>query len=128
MSATIFTNVRLIDGSGDDARDAEVFIQGNRIMEVGAGAGSLERGDAEVIDGGGATLMPGLVESHAHPSFGNTASLESAVFQSGEIVTGRGQCPGILNGELRRLDHGFRELSQARTEVGLTHPFEYGYR
>lgn len=77
MSRLIFTNVRVIEGSGEPAYAAEVCVQGNRIKEIARDGASLDRADADVIDGGGATLMPGLVESHAHPSFGNTSSLEA---------------------------------------------------
>ena len=73
MADTVFTNVRILDGSGDAAVAGEVRVQGNRIKDVGT---RVDREGADVIDGGGATLMPGLVEAHAHPSFTNTTSLE----------------------------------------------------
>ena len=41
MSTTIFTNVRVIDGSGDAAFSAEVSVQGNRIEEIARDAVSL---------------------------------------------------------------------------------------
>lgn len=77
MANTIFTNVRILDGSGAEPFAGEVLVQGNRIKSISEEGDSLPRGGEEVIDGGGATLMPGLVEAHAHPSFGNTASLEA---------------------------------------------------
>ena len=73
MADTVFTNVQILDGSGDAAFTGEVRVQGNRIKDVAA---NMDHDGAEVIDGGGATLMPGLVEAHAHPSFTNTTSLE----------------------------------------------------
>ena len=73
MADTVFTNVQILDGSGDAAVAGEIRVQGNRIKDVGA---KVDHEGAEVIDGGGATLMPGLVEAHAHPSFTNTTSLE----------------------------------------------------
>lgn len=77
MANIIFSNVQVIDGAGAPAFAAEVAIQGNRISEIARDGGAIARDDAQVIDGQGATLMPGLVESHAHPSFGNTSSLEA---------------------------------------------------
>ncbi len=77
MTNTIFSNVNVIDGSGDAAFAAEVEVQGNRIRAIARDGATLERTGARVIDGNGATLMPGLVESHAHPSFGNTSTLEA---------------------------------------------------
>ena len=77
MTGTVFTNVKVIDGTGAPAISAEVLVQGNRIKQIARDGGSTERGDARVVDAHGAVLMPGLVESHAHPSFGNTSSLEA---------------------------------------------------
>ncbi len=77
MASTIFSNVNVIDGSGSPAFAAEVRVQGNRIKEIARDGAALQPGDARVVDAQGATLMPGLVESHAHPSFGNTSSLDA---------------------------------------------------
>jgi imidazolonepropionase-like amidohydrolase len=42
----------------------EVRVEGDRIVAVGA---AVDRGpDAEIIDLGGATLMPGLIDAHVH--------------------------------------------------------------
>ncbi len=67
MSRIVITNVRVFDGSGAPPTAAdEVMIEGQRIAAVGA---RLPRDGAEVIDGGGGTLMPGMVEAHAHLSW-----------------------------------------------------------
>ena len=42
---------------------------GERIAEVGERCTSAERAGARVIDGRGGTLMPGMVEAHAHLTF-----------------------------------------------------------
>jgi imidazolonepropionase-like amidohydrolase len=80
MAQILFKNVNVIDGSGAAPARAEVLIEGNRIREVaprigGAGGGGAA-GGARVIDGGGATLMPGLIEAHAHLTFLDTPDLE----------------------------------------------------
>ena len=62
----LFTNVRIFDGSGAPPFPGEVRVAGNRIDAVAAGAGPLPRDGARLIDGRGRTLMPGLVEAHAH--------------------------------------------------------------
>lgn len=77
MPQTLFTNVSIIDGSGAEPFAGQVLVQGNRIKTVAKADQKVDHDGAEVVDGGGATLMPGLVESHAHPSFGNTADLDS---------------------------------------------------
>src|SRR5262252_5365848 len=43
-----------------------VLVEGDRIAAVTEGLGPSTVGEAAVIDGAGATLMPGLIESHAH--------------------------------------------------------------
>ena len=70
MSMFLFTNVRIFDGSGAPPFAGEVLIDSNRIATVArAGGVPLPRTDAIAVDGGGATLMPGLTEAHAHLSW-----------------------------------------------------------
>jgi imidazolonepropionase-like amidohydrolase len=64
----LFINARIFDGSGAAAFAGEVAVEGNRISAV-ARAGALPREHAQIIDAAGATLMPGLVEAHAHLSW-----------------------------------------------------------
>ena len=77
MAQTLFSNVRIIDGSGDEPFTGAVLVKGQRIQAIARNGDSLDADGAEVIDGAGRTLMPGLVESHAHISFCDTASLEA---------------------------------------------------
>ena len=74
---TLFTKVQVIDGSGAAPFAAEVLVEGNRIKKVARDGKSLPRDGHEVVDGGGRSLMPGLVEAHAHISFCDTPDLES---------------------------------------------------
>ncbi|GIT85043.1 amidohydrolase family protein [Roseobacter sp. OBYS 0001] len=62
---TLFTNVHVFDGV-NEARieNANVLVEGNLIKTVSTEA--IDVGEASVIDGGGRTLMPGLIEGHAH--------------------------------------------------------------
>lgn len=56
----------LWDGVGSDLRhDVDVVVDGNRIVSV-APHGAHEPG-ARVVDAGGLTVMPGLIETHLHP-------------------------------------------------------------
>jgi imidazolonepropionase-like amidohydrolase len=60
------TGARLIDGTGAPPRDgASVLVRDGRIERVGA-ATDAPPGDARRIDLEGRTLMPGLVDAHAH--------------------------------------------------------------
>jgi len=69
MRGVLFTNVRVFDGSGSAAFAGEVRVEGERIVAVVAADRPLPQDGLEVVDGAGATLVPGLVESHAHLSF-----------------------------------------------------------
>jgi imidazolonepropionase-like amidohydrolase len=78
----VFTNVRILDGSGDYPFTGEVVVQGNRIREVTKGGSRLSGGSFSggggqtVIDGMGATLMPGLIDAHLHLSWNNAPGID----------------------------------------------------
>jgi len=75
MSRTIIRDCRVWDGSGAAAVfPADVLIEGARIGAVAHTRGQLDGTGAEVIEAPGMTLMPGLVEGHAHLSFGKAAT------------------------------------------------------
>src|SRR5438128_958531 len=69
MNAWVITNVSILDGTGREAFAGEVRVDGNRITAVTTREEPASRDGATVIDGAGGTLMPGLVEAHAHLSF-----------------------------------------------------------
>jgi hypothetical protein len=75
MERFLITNVRVLDGTGREPFAGAVSIEGNRIAEVAAGT-ALPAPGATVIDGAGATLMPGLIESHAHIGLADMTSYE----------------------------------------------------
>jgi imidazolonepropionase-like amidohydrolase len=79
---TLFTNVRILDGTGTQPCAGSVRVQGQRIVQVSRSLGALtasstsgSSGDARVVDGAGATLMPGMVEAHTHFSWNDSATL-----------------------------------------------------
>jgi imidazolonepropionase-like amidohydrolase len=75
MGNTLFTNVRILDGSGTNPFSGSVLVQGNRILQVGRSTAAISPTDARVIDGAGATLMPGMCEAHTHFSWNDAATL-----------------------------------------------------
>lgn len=77
MLNVLFTNVRIFDGSGDLPYAGEVLVKGNRISRVARGVRSMSTSGSTVIDGAGATLMPGLVEAHTHFSWNDQPTLDS---------------------------------------------------
>jgi imidazolonepropionase-like amidohydrolase len=63
---TLFTNINIFDGSSDTlATNKRVLVEGNLIKTIGDET-LKANSDATVVDGGGRTLMPGLIEAHAH--------------------------------------------------------------
>ncbi len=69
MQAILFTNAMIFDGSGRAPFAGEVLVSGNRITTIAEGEKVVAPEGAEIINCHGATLMPGLVESHAHLSW-----------------------------------------------------------
>ena len=63
----LFTNVRILDGSGQNAYSGSVRVRGQHILQITRSAGGVSSGDAMVIDGAGATLMPGMTPRHWLP-------------------------------------------------------------
>ena len=72
MNQTLFANTMILDGTGAAPYAGDVLVEGSRIAAVQRGGG-LPRGDARVLDGAGATLMPGLIEPHGHVSYPDAA-------------------------------------------------------
>src|SRR5258706_10393472 len=75
MAGHLTPNVRIVDDTGREPLAGAVRVEGNRIGEVAAGP-MAARPEERVIDGRGATLMPGLIEPHAHLSFADITSYE----------------------------------------------------
>ncbi len=64
---TLFTNVHVFDGVNDKRMEsASVLVEGKLIKKVSTTA--IDAPGATIIDGGGRTLMPGLIDGHAHIS------------------------------------------------------------
>ena len=70
-SATLFQNVRIFDGKGGRlSAPSNVLVRGNRIERISTTGIAVDRGaGAVLIDGGGRTLMPGLIDMHWHAMF-----------------------------------------------------------
>jgi imidazolonepropionase-like amidohydrolase len=106
----LIRDVRIFDGSGTPPFRGEVLIEGNRIATVAkAGEGALDPQGAQVLEGAGNTLMPGLIEAHAHLTW--PSSIE-------KIVPGMSLPPEQLALTAARnarilLDHGFTSAYSA---------------
>jgi imidazolonepropionase-like amidohydrolase len=65
MSTLVFKNARIFDGSNADCPEGmSVRVEADRIVEVSSQPMAVE--GARVIDVGGRTLMPGLIDAHVH--------------------------------------------------------------
>ena len=62
----LFRNVRVFDGtSAALSGPTAVLVRGNTIAAIGAGAVAASPA-VTIVDGGGRTLMPGLIDNHVH--------------------------------------------------------------
>src|SRR5262249_45538488 len=64
-TATLFKNVNVFDGKSDKlTASTSVLVVGSKIEKIGGDIAAPEK--ATVIDAGGRTLMPGLIDAHWH--------------------------------------------------------------
>ena len=63
----LFRNVNVFDGTSEQLIKADVLVTGNKIDQVSTEPlAVIQSTNMTVIDGGGRTLMPGLIDSHIH--------------------------------------------------------------
>ena len=71
----LFVNVNVFDGIDENLmRRANVLVEGNLVIRVTVDP--VQAGDTTVIDGGGRTMIPGLIDMHWHSAY---ASIPMAV-------------------------------------------------
>jgi imidazolonepropionase-like amidohydrolase len=69
----LFTNVHVFDGvSARRIENANVLVEGNLIKKISTGPIAVD--SIYTVDGGGRTLMPGLIDMHAHMCIHNGLS------------------------------------------------------
>src|SRR4051812_25564246 len=124
----------LIDGTSTQPKKNQVIvIRGNRIVSVSDGASAQAPADAQVIDLGSATVLPGLIDTHTH------------IFLQGEDPAEGGYDIQLLKypasfraaratvSARRALEQGFTTLRDLETEgagygdVGIKQAVEQGY-
>ncbi len=103
--STLFTDVLVFDASGAAPYAGEVLVEGDRIAatrRIGEPALSAPPG-AILVRGRGATLMPGLVEAHAHLSWPSSVErfVPGMALPAEDLVLNTARNARIL------LDHGF---------------------
>lgn len=67
-ASVLFTSVRIFDGKSSQlSGPSNVLVRGNRIEKISADPIATDRSaNTKIIDGRGRTLMPGLIDIHAH--------------------------------------------------------------
>ena len=118
MADALIRNVRVWDADTVTPYPADVRVRGNRIVDISKDLNALSDDGCTVIDGGGKTLMPGMVEGHCHPSFVGIHTNPELGPISPEMHT-------MLTAKNIRLllDHGFTsifEAASAKPMIGVT--------
>jgi imidazolonepropionase-like amidohydrolase len=77
-AVTLFQNVRVFDGKGAAlSAPTNVLVRGNKIERISAQPIAVDRrADTRIIEGGGRTLMPGLIDAHWHAMLIRTTPAE----------------------------------------------------
>jgi imidazolonepropionase-like amidohydrolase len=115
QSGVVIKAGRLLDPrSGKTISPAAVRIEGDKIKEVGS---KLSAAGASIVDLGGATLMPGLIDSHAHLLLDVSVPAQAempryTIFQPGLLLAVAARSPAervLLGAQMARedLESGF---------------------
>ena len=110
MNRVLFRGASVWDGSGAPAFLADVLVEDSRIKTIARVPNRLPTDGTTVIEARGRTLMPGLVEGHAHISFGgavNDSDLGNIPPEEHMLLTARNA--------KTLLDHGFTSAYSAAT-------------
>ncbi|MFC4117272.1 amidohydrolase family protein [Nonomuraea zeae] len=111
MKRIVFTNGLVFDGTGSSPEPGEVVVEGDRVVEV-RGRWQEEHGEDRVIDARGCTVMPGLIESHAHLTFPSAVGHIDPGFNPPLDVSFFGRIEG-LEAELARAERNAAILLDA---------------
>ena len=80
MANYLFTGGTVIDCTGAKPKKAAVFTEGDRIAKIGEEAAVKKFAEGKkykTIDASGKTVMPGMIDCHVHPSYGEAGSIEA---------------------------------------------------
>lgn len=98
-NATLFKNVKVFDGKSDKlTATTSVLVVGNKIERIGGDIAPSEK--ATVIDAGGRTLMPGLIDAHWHAMLVRPGPAEAVTWDVGyaNLVAGAEATDTLLRG------------------------------
>lgn len=103
---------RLFDGSGAEPFRAEVVVEGDRIVEVCRGQGTVAGEGDRVVELPGGTLLPGLIDAHVHLI--GSGDPGDAAFGLGDVTRSIADVTlACLRNAQRDLDAGFTTVRDA---------------
>jgi len=98
-SATVFKNVKVFDGKSDAlTASTSVLVVGDKIEKIGGDIAAPEK--ATVIDAGGRTLMPGMIDAHWHAMLVRPSPAEGLTWDVGyaNLVAGAEATDTLMRG------------------------------
>ena len=104
---TLFTNVRIFDGTANAPRPGSVLVDGDTIAQVAYDPATIApAAHTHVIDGDGRTLMPGMIDAHTHLTWGSSVEkiYHAFILPPDELEVAATRNARVL------LDHGFTSL------------------
>ncbi len=120
MGVTILRNASVLDPEkGELVPGQSVVVEGGRIADVGPGLSG--PGDALILDAGGRTVMPGLIDAHTHPAIVDDDLFGMAEWPPTYVAARAGRA---LEGMLARGFTTIRDVGGG--DVGLARAHEAG--
>ena len=79
LAATLFQNVRIFDGKSSAlSAPSNVLVRANKIERISTSPIAVDRkADTRIIEGGGRTLMPGLIDNHWHAMLARPTAVQA---------------------------------------------------
>ncbi|HWU03386.1 MAG TPA: amidohydrolase family protein [Novosphingobium sp.] len=107
---TLFSNVRIFDGTPNPPRAGDVLVDGEHIAQVAHAPDTIAPASADtVIDGAGMLLMPGMIDAHTHLTW---ASSVEKIYHAFILPPDELEVAATRNARVL-LDHGFTSLYSA---------------
>ena len=118
----LFTNVNIFDGKSDKLdKGMSVLVEGNLIKQIGKGDIEADA-NATVIDGGGRTLMPGLIDNHVHLMLNGKGLTDIEVNQTWEDIA----IGGVAMAEMYLMEGFTTVRDMGGANAGLTRAIDAG--